>query len=149
MWQAATDSRKRCCAGAEGAQELPLQGRQPGTISGTMTTGTHTSLTQLRLSGSNRKCIMKQQQQQIYIAVQRCSLLHSFRRNAIWGRAAAHRPVCTFVRKVTTVLLLMLTRGSLLEGECQTRSHSCFAVAACVAHVQQQIRSLLLKAEVV
>lgn len=59
------------------------------------------------------------------------------RKTLVCVHIASHRPVCKFVRKVTTALWLMLTRGSLLKGECQTQSHSCLAVTACAAHMHQ------------
>lgn len=103
------------------------------------------------LVSSNCEHIMKQPWQrhkEIYVSAQWYISLSPFRVN-IWVHIASHSPFCKFVRKVITALWLMLTRGSLLKGECQTQSHSCLAAAACVAHMQRQIRSLLWKTVVV
>lgn len=121
-------------AGTRTAQELPLQGWQKAAII-IRRAGTHTSSTHAHSRWNNRN------------AKRNASLLQILSRKSPF--VSKHRPVCKFVRKVTAALWLMLTRGSLLKGECQTQSHSCLAVTACTAHMQWQIRSLLVKIVVV
>lgn len=110
---------------------------------------THTTLfVSLQLWVYNENSHDRDVRRYTYVSAQWYSLLCPFREN-IWVHIASHSPFCKFVRKVITALWLMLTRGSLLKGECQTQSHSCLAAAACVAHMQRQIRSLLWKTVVV
>lgn len=132
----ASTTRRIYTGGAQRAHELLLHGWQWDTIRGKMRTGTHTFFfffpthkQQLNEHWNTRDVEMNMSHAVLHGTCFFCVPV------------ATQGPVCVFVRKVTTALWLMLTRGSLLKGGMSNQSHSCWTVRAGAAHMQRQTRS--------